>query len=68
MNDDAKMIEFEKLETGKKFYLSIPSTLADAAGYTKIVAQKNSDGKWSNAKNGFGLQIFVQYDKRVWIK
>jgi hypothetical protein len=68
MSIEGKMIEFEKLETGGKFYLSNPEMLPDTAAYTKIVAQKNSEGKWSNAKNGFGLQMFVQYDKRVWIK
>lgn len=38
------------------------------AAYTKIVSQKDSDGKWSNATNVFGLRTFVQYDKRIWVK
>lgn len=62
------MLEFGKLEVGSKFYLGNPSALTENAAYTKMTAQKDSDGKWANAKNAFGLVTFVQYDKRVWKK
>lgn len=64
----AKMVEFGKLEVGNKFYLGNPETLTENAAYTKMISQKDKDGKWSNAKNAFGLVTFVQYDKRVWNK
>lgn len=67
-NEGPKMMEFGKLELGGKFYLGNPATLTENAAYTKITAQKDSNGKWANAKNAFGLVTFVQYDKRVWKK
>lgn len=69
MNDDkTKQIEFGKLHVGSQFFLANPQNLTNTATYTKINTQKNQDGKWANAKNGFGLVTFVQYDKRVWTK
>ena len=67
-NEGPKMMEFGKLEVGSKFYLGNPITLTENAAYTKMVAQKDSNGKWANAKNAFGLVTFVQYDKRIWKK
>jgi hypothetical protein len=67
-NEGPRMVEFGKLELGNKFYLGNPDILTENAAYTKIVSQKNNEGKWSNAKNAFGLVTFVQYDKRVWKK
>jgi hypothetical protein len=66
--DNARMAEFGKLEVGNKFYLSNPIGMNENAAYTKILSQKDSDGKWSNANNVFGLRTFVQYDKRIWVK
>jgi hypothetical protein len=65
MNETTKQIEFGKLALGSKFYLAKPS--ANALPFTKIASSKNESGAWSNAKNGFGLTTFVQYDKRVWV-
>lgn len=68
MNDEivVKQIEFGKLTTGAKFFLSRPTD--DRAAFTKIQSQKDERGTWSNAKNIYGLTTFVQYDKRIWIK
>lgn len=63
-----KMVEFGKLDVGGKFYLGNPDGLNENAAYTKINTQKDTSGKWTNAKNAFGLVTFVQYDKRVWKK
>ncbi len=68
MKTDTKMMEFGRLETGKKFYLSNPATAPEMAFYTKVVSQKDQNGTWSNAKNAFGAPTFIQYDKRVWLK
>ncbi len=67
MNAETKQVEFGKLAVGSKFYLSKPSDNVSAV-FTKIVSSKSEGGVWSNAKNGFGLTTFVQYDKRVWTK
>jgi hypothetical protein len=69
MNDTKlKQVEFEKLQTGSKFYLGNPTNLPDNAAYIKMETQKDHEGKWTNAKNVFGMVIFIQYDKRVWQK
>ena len=68
MSTDTRMMEFGKLDTGDKFYLSNPITLTETASYTKMISQKDANGAWANAKNAFGLRTFVQYDKRVWVK
>ena len=62
----AKQVEFGKLTIGSKFYLAKPAS--SALPFTKITSSKNEAGAWSNAKNGFGLTTFVQYDKRVWVQ
>lgn len=67
MNAETKQVEFGKLAVGAKFYMSKPVDNASAS-FTKITSSKSDNGIWSNAKNGFGLTVFVQYDKRVWIK
>jgi|694.fasta_scaffold15267_20 hypothetical protein len=68
MSDETtKQIEFGKLAIGSKFYLTKPVESTSAV-FTKITSSKNDAGVWSNAKNGFGLTTFVQYDKRVWTK
>lgn len=67
MNDEtSKQVEFGKLATGGKFFLSKPSD--ERAAFTKIESRKDERGAWSNAKNIYGLTTFVQYDKRIWIK
>ncbi len=70
MNAETKQVEFGKLGIGSKFYMTKPTHSAAAQSvshpFTKIVSSKNEGGVWSNAKNGFGLTTFVQYDKRVW--
>ena len=72
MSAETKQVEFGKLAVGAKFYMSKPTDGAAAQSlslpFTKIVSSKSENGVWSNAKNGFGLTIFVQYDKRVWTK
>lgn len=71
-NETAKQVEFGKLSIGAKFYMSKPTESAAAQSIslplTKITSSKNENGTWSNAKNAFGLTMFVQYDKRVWTK
>jgi hypothetical protein len=67
-SDSPTMVEFGKLDAGNKFFLSNPIGLEDRASYIKMTSQKDKDGRWSNAKNPFGIVIFVQYDKRVWVK
>lgn len=67
-NEGPKMMEFGRLDVGSKFYLANPIALTENSAYTKMVAQKDQNGKWSNAKNSFGIVTFVQYDKRVWRK
>ncbi len=67
MSDETKQVEFGKLAIGSKFYLTKPVENTSAV-FTKITSSKNDAGVWSNAKNGFGLTTFVQYDKRVWTK
>lgn len=65
-NETAKQVEFGKLSVGSQFYLAKPTDVA--IPLIKITSTKNEAGAWSNAKNGFGLTMFVQYDKRVWTK
>lgn len=67
MNKETKILEFGKLEIGKKFYLSKPETVAVVSFYTKVNSQKDQNGSWYNAKSAFGAPTFVQYDKRVWV-
>lgn len=68
MSTDPKMQEFGKLEVGRKFYLNNPVGLPETSYYTKCISQKNASGAWANAKSAFGIPLFVQYDKRVWVK
>lgn len=71
-DETTKQVEFGKLSIGSKFYMSKPTDSAAAQSmslpFTKITSSKSDNGAWSNAKNGFGLTVFVQYDKRVWVK
>jgi hypothetical protein len=67
MKTETKILEFGKLEVGKKFYLSKPDSAPLLACYTKIATKKNQDGSWCNAMTPFGTPAFVQYDKRVWV-
>jgi len=66
--DNIKQMEFGKLQTGGRFFLSNPVGQPDNASYTKINTIKIENTKWVNAKNFYGLTTFIQYDKKVWIK
>jgi hypothetical protein len=68
MNDETKQIEFGKLSNGAKFYLVKPVIVDERTACIKTQSQKDQNGAWSNAKNIYGLTMFVQYDKRVWTK
>jgi len=67
MKTETKILEFGKLEVGKKFYLSKPEGANILACYTKIITKKDQSGSWYNATNAIGTPTFVQYDKRVWV-
>ena len=53
--ENVRMLEFEKLDTGKKFYTANPTNVPETAAYIKIPSQKDAGGKWANAKNAFGF-------------
>jgi len=68
MNQDTKtnMTDFAQIKEGGKFYISRVAANASDRPYTKITSRKSEAGRWSNALDCFGNEVFVKYDARVW--
>ena len=65
---NVKMLDFSLLQPGEKFFTSRLVALDNKAYYVKTATSKTSNGSWINAKNAFGLDTFIKYDQRVWVR
>ncbi len=62
-----KIMEFGQVAVGKSFYQRKPSPGSDDGKLIKLATERNSQGKWINAKTATGMSshVFVQYDAKV---
>jgi len=65
---DIRVIDFESLSVGDKFFLSRNEAVSGAGIHSKLPTTKTITGTWVNSRNQFGRSVFVKYDSKVWMK
>lgn len=71
-NKKYKNTDYASLKIGAEFYVRKPilndSEKFNSAPYKKIVSEKINEHTWTNAKTKLGEQIFIPYDKKVYVE